>query len=214
MTENSENFSLDGDWESVLVYGNELRDINDCDESFWENFNLEEECDWKSALAYIKDNGLKGQRAADVFAFYFEYAFDLTDEVMAEFIAAGVDIDMRSEMYHCDARNGNALHKCCEYRRLDQLEIVLKAGANVNIKNYHHVDSVHMSVINTYIGGHNPWYMCIETRENAENWLKGFDLLIEYGAEFTGEDFMWIKEEYDNTEGKQIIIENIKNLLD
>ncbi len=71
-----------------------------------------------------------------------------------------------------------------------------------------------MSVINTYIGGHNPWYMCIETRENAENWLKGFDLLIEYGAEFTGEDFMWIKEEYDNTEGKQIIIENIKNLLD
>jgi hypothetical protein len=92
----------------------------------------------------------------DIFGEYMQVGFDnpVTLQDIRYFQKHGVDLDEPSHAYHCDSYFSNALQMACEWRRLDWMEMLLEAKADVNL-----VTGDEFSPLDSAILGHGAYWI-------------------------------------------------------
>lgn len=153
-------------------------------------------------LIRLREYGPK--EATEAFGKFMDYG-QLTEENLHEFMDLGVDINMMSDGYHVDAGEANAILFAAEYRRVDDMELLLRNGADpksmVNM-----LIPGDMNVMYIFLVGHSALYLDIDKDELAEL-KRGIDLLLKYGVPITVEDIELVEEEFTHGPNKDELLQ-------
>lgn len=150
----------------------------------------EDDMDPKRHLKLIEESKMNSHDATYVFASYMNNN-TLTIDTVKMFIALGVNIDEISEGYATDGRYENALSTAAEYRRIEDIKVLLECGANINTRE---------NIILTFVLGHSALYLQILNQEDLNSLQNGVKILIDAGANVTRVVIDFVRHEYYETE--------------
>lgn len=189
-------------------------DLSSCNDDDFDDqiSDFFEECTATFALAAIEKFKLTGYRANSIFARWCATApWETNVELVQKFMELGVDINEPNCWYGGDTGNCNAIHRACEFRDLNQIKVFIEVGADLEFIDKSEGSEEGSVVIDSYVYGHNPDYECLDDDE-IDNWLKGFDMLINAGAKMTQNALDEISNSY-RTSNKDLLIERAKKAL-
>ena len=128
--------------------------------------------------------------ATYVFASYMNHN-TLTLATIKKFIALGVDINKKSEGYWTDGHDDNALSTAAEYRRKEDIKVLLACGADI---------SAQEDIVLIFISGHSALYCQIVSQEDLISIIEGIEVLLDAGANLTQEAIDFVHDEFYKNE--------------
>lgn len=148
-------------------------------------------------LKAIEEYKMNSSDATKVFALYCNHN-NLTAETVKKFIEAGADINANSSGYWTDQKDDNALSTAAEYRRIEDMKVLLECGAFVSSKE---------KILFSFIAGHSALYAQILSEKELKSILEGVQVLIDAGAKLSRDDLEFVDEEFFDNEFKQSFLE-------
>lgn len=189
-------FFTDSDWfKYVQIYDREIDSWDEGDD------------DPSRFLDLISELNLTGYLANYIFAYYMNNYNTLDDQTVQEFIALGVDINAINNNYWTDSKNDNALSYAAEYRRIEDMKVLLKNGADPNI------ELLETDILTSFMMGHNPYYTDIDSEQDFDVLFQGIELLVDYGVIVT-QDIIDLVEENYSGEWKPQVIETLVDMIE
>lgn len=145
----------------------------------------------KAHLKLIKDRKMDKKQATWVFSNFMNcYPNKLNVPLVKNFIKLGLDINDYCAGYWTDERRSNALMMAVEYRRLNDMEVLIACGATVWYSDF----------IYDLLEGHSASDVDISTQEQLDDLIYALDLLITHEACVTREHLGLVKQRYFKTD--------------
>lgn len=144
-------------------------------------------------LKAIEEHKMNSSDATKVFALYCNHN-NLTMETVRKFIEAGADINANSSGYWTDQKDDNALSTAAEYRRIEDMKVLLECGALISVKE---------KILFSFIA----LYAQIPNEKELKSILEGVQVLIDAGAKLSRDDLEFVDEEFFDNEFKQSFLE-------
>lgn len=148
-------------------------------------------------LKVIEEHKMNSSDATKVFALYCNHN-NLTLETVRKFIEAGADINANSSSYWTDQKDDNALSTAAEYRRIEDMKVLLECGALISVKE---------KILLSFIAGHSALYAQILSEKELKSILEGVQVLIDAGVKLSRDDLEFVDEEFFDNEFKQSFLE-------
>ena len=145
-------------------------------------------------LNLIKERKMDAYTATYVFAAYMNYN-NLTVETVKKFISLDVDINQMNKGYWTDDHDDNAFSTAAEYRRVEDMKVLLECGANIFTKE---------NIILHFIAGHSALYTIVPSQEDLDLIVEGVEILLNAGAKISQDDIDFVHEEFVENEFKDI----------